>query len=120
MEMKKILAAAGAAVIALSGIASIVVLNQAPQTVDAVELQDPAIRRADDDGPTLDAVSDDDNDSTGDGDSTRGDDGTGGGNNTDDGDSTRGDDGTGGGNNTGDGGDTDDGGDDTEDGDTDD
>jgi hypothetical protein len=44
-----------------------------------------------------------DDDDKGDGDRTRGNDGTSGGNNTGDGDRTRGNDGTGGGNNTGDG-----------------
>jgi hypothetical protein len=51
-----------------------------------------------DDGPAF--VGDDDDD-RGDGDRTRGNDGTSGGNNTGDGDRTRGNDGTSGGNNTG-------------------
>ena len=111
IDMKKLTAAGGAAVLALSGIASMVVLNPGPPDVAAIDLVgEPAIRREDDAGPALDAVPDDDDDNSGDGDRTRGDDGTGGGDNTGDGDRTRGDDGTGGGDNTGGGG-TDDGGD---------
>ena len=56
--------------------------------------------RRDDGGPEAAAVEEQD---PGDGDRTRGDDGTNGGNNTGDGDRTRGNDGTAGGNNTGDG-----------------
>jgi hypothetical protein len=62
------------------------------EAVEAVEL------RKDDSSPEL--VPEDDDE--GDGDSTRGDDGTRGGDNTGDRDATRGDDGTRGGNNTGD------------------
>ena len=55
------------------------------------------LRKAEDEAPA-ELVDDDE----GDGDKTRGDDGTGGGNNTGDGDNTRGNDGTRGGDNTGD------------------
>jgi hypothetical protein len=64
-----------------------------PRAVEPLEL------RKDDSAPDLVAEDDDE----GDGDSTRGDDGTRGGNNTGDGDNTRGNDGTRGGNNTRDG-----------------
>ena len=64
------------------------------QAVDSIDL------RKDDSSAELVAEEDDDE---GDGDGTRGDDGTGAGNNTGDRDSTRGNDGTRGGNNTGDG-----------------
>ena len=111
MAMRKITASALAAVVGLSGIASILVIQNQPRDAEAVQLE-PAIRRDDDDGRVLTLVDDDgasgdgndtdDGDNTGDGDNTRGDDGTSGGNNTGDGDSTRGDDGTSGGNNTGD------------------
>jgi hypothetical protein len=60
---------------------------------------DPVELRKDDSAPDLVAEDDDE----GDGDSTRGDDGTRGGDNTGDGDATRGNDGTRGGDNTGDG-----------------
>jgi hypothetical protein len=132
MEMKRVAAAASAAVLALSGIASILVLNYTPQDVEAVELHDPGdvpgIRRDGDDVPALEAIPDGDDDPTGDGtgpgDDSVGatDDGvgatsaTGDGDDsvaatddgagvlaaTGDGDDTRGDDGTSGGNNTGD------------------
>lgn len=63
--------------------------------------QDDAALRRDDDAGDVAAV---DGDNTGDGDGTRGNDGTHGGDNTGDGDATNGNDGTGGGDNTGDGG----------------
>ena len=70
MEMKRVAAAASAAVLALSGIASILVLNYQPQDVEAVELRDPgdvpAIRRDGDDVQALEAVPDGDDDPTGD------------------------------------------------------
>jgi hypothetical protein len=66
--------------------------------VAAITLSDVDARKDDADGPALA----DDGDQ-GDGDKTRGNDGTSGGNNTGDGDRTRGNDGTSGGNNTGDG-----------------
>jgi hypothetical protein len=99
MGLKRLTVSALAAVLALSGIGSILVMQHEPAGVDAVELE-PAIRRQDDDGPTLQVV---DDDAEGDGDNTAGDDGTSGGNNTGDGDNTAGNDGTSGGNNTGDG-----------------
>jgi hypothetical protein len=109
MELKRFAASALAAVFALSGIGSILVMQQQPRSVDAVELSpadlDPAIRRDDDDATALEVVHDDD---SGDGDDATGDGGTAAGNNTGnaggantgDGDRTAGDDGTGGGNNT--------------------
>jgi hypothetical protein len=101
MELKRITLAAAAAVFAVSGIGSILVLQGQPRSVDAIDLSDdPAIRRPEDNGPALELV--DDDDSLGDGDDTNGDDGSAGGANTGDGDNTAGDDGTSGGNNTGD------------------
>ena len=97
MGLKRLTVSALAAVLALSGIGSILVMQHQPLNVEAVEL-DPAIRRQDDDGPTLQVV---DDDAEGDGDDTAGNDGTSGGNNTGDGDNTAGNDGTSGGNNTG-------------------
>jgi hypothetical protein len=104
MDTKRLAVSALAAILAIGGIGSILVNNR-PQPVDAVELddRDPAIRRLDDDANELVAVDDDDAAPKGDGDRTRGNDGTSGGANTGDGDRTRGNDGTGGGNNTGDG-----------------
>ena len=117
MNLSKVAASTLAAVIAVSGAGAILVSQGTPEDVEAVELEsgrepsqpeapaadDLAIRRSDDDTGALDAQEDDDPAPTSDGDSTRGDDGTSGGNNTGDGDSTRGDDGTSGGNSTGDG-----------------
>jgi hypothetical protein len=103
MEMKRLAASTLAAIVAISGIGSILWMQHQPGAVDAVELTDTderAIRRQDDEGPVLQVV---DDDTRGDGDSTKGDDGTSGGDNTGDGDRTAGDDGTSGGNNTGDG-----------------
>jgi hypothetical protein len=68
--------------------------------VAAVTLSEADARK--DDGDDIGLAADDDD--RGDGDRTRGNDGTGGGNNTGDGDRTGGNDGTGGGNNTGGGG----------------
>ena len=70
------------------------------RTIEAIDLDDGAFRK-DDAAAEVTEVEDDDD--RGDGDRTRGNDGTGGGNNTGDGDGTAGNDGTGGGNNTGDG-----------------
>ena len=98
MGLKRLTVSALAAVLAMSGIGSILVMQHQPAGVDAVELE-PAIRRQDDDGPSLQVV----DDAEGDGDDTTGDDGTNGGANTGDGDNTGGNDGTSGGNNTGDG-----------------
>jgi hypothetical protein len=102
MGLTRMLGTALGAALVLSGIGSLFVINQLPGSVGAIELfdaaDDQAIRRDEDDGAPLVAV--DDDDVLGDGDRTRGNDGTGGGNNTGDGDRTRGNDGTGGGNNT--------------------
>ena len=107
MDLKRLTVSALAAVFALSGIGSILLINHQPRAVEAVELsdddRDPGFRRQDDDGFVLEVVDDDDR---GDGDDTAGDDGTNRGANTGDGDDTAGDDGTNGGNNTGDGDDT--------------
>src|SRR5687768_8443128 len=108
MELKRITIAAAAAILAVSGIGSIFVLQGQPAPVQAIDLtdddRDPAIRRDEDDGTALESVDDDDDDATDDDatDNDATDDGTSGGNNTGDGDDTRGDDGTSGGNNTGD------------------
>ena len=91
MDIKRITVSALAAVLAVSGIGSILIQSQ-PQPVDAVELSDdrePAVRRPDDDAAPLIAVDDDDAGPKGDGDRTAGDDGTSGGNNTGDGDATQ-------------------------------
>jgi hypothetical protein len=101
MEMKRLAASTLAAIVAISGIGSILWMQHQPGAVDAVELTDTderAIRSQDDEGPVLQVV---DDDTRGDGDDTTGDDGTSGGDNTGDGDSTKGDDGTSGGDNTG-------------------
>ncbi len=82
MGLKRLTVSALAAVLALSGIGSILVMQHQPASVDAVELER-AIRRQDDDGPALQVV---DDDAQGDGDDTTGDDGTNGGANTGDGD----------------------------------
>jgi hypothetical protein len=117
MKLNRIAASALAAIIGVSGIGAILSSQARPIPVEGIELEtdrddqapglpdpgEPAIIRPDDDDASLDAVDDDDADPTGpsgDGDATKGDDGTSGGNNTGDGDNTRGDDGTSGGNNT--------------------
>jgi len=85
-----------AAIVALGGLGVGFVRtfnDSAAQAVEPLEL------RKDDSSTELVAEDDDE----GDGDATRGDDGTRGGNNTGDGDATRGNDGTRGGDNTGDG-----------------
>jgi hypothetical protein len=69
--------------------------------VEAIDLDDGVLRR-NDAGDEIAGADDDDNRNK-DGDRTKGNDGTGGGNNTGDGDRTKGNDGTGGGDNTGDG-----------------
>jgi hypothetical protein len=69
--------------------------------VEAIDLDDGVLRRDDAVGEI--AGADDDDDRNKDGDRTKGNDGTGGGNNTGDGDGTNGNDGTSDGNNTGDG-----------------
>ena len=87
--------AALAAVLALSGLGSILLLPQQPGAVEAVDLtrqaddRDPANRR-DDDDVRLEVAEDDSDEPTGDGDNTAGNDGTGGGNNTADDTSTGG------------------------------
>jgi hypothetical protein len=113
VELKRLTVSALAAVLAVSGIGSIVFLQEQPGSAQAVELsgddRQPAIRRDDSDGQALELVDDDDDDSlpddlhTRDGDATGGNDGTSGGANTGDGDATGGNDGTSGGANTGDG-----------------
>jgi len=69
--------------------------------VGAIALDDGVLRK-DDAADEIAGIDDDYDDRSKDGDGTRGNDGTGGGNNTGDGDATDGNDGTGGGNNTGD------------------
>jgi len=94
MELRRTLIATLAAIFAISGIGSILVMQQQPDVVDAIELvgddRDTMNRRPDDDAPILEAVDDDDDaddsvgglSATGDGDATAGDDGTSGGANT--------------------------------------
>lgn len=86
-----------AVIVALGGLGTGFIRAFETGKADAVE---PVELRKDDSGAELAAEEDDDD--RGDGDSTRGDDGTRGGNNTGDRDSTRGNDGTRGGDNTGD------------------
>jgi hypothetical protein len=87
-----------AVVVALGGLGAGFIRTFDESEADAVE---PVELRKDDTGAEL--VAEEDDDDRGDGDSTRGDDGTRGGDNTGDRDSTRGNDGTRGGDNTGDG-----------------
>ena len=89
-------------VVAGGGIAAALGGRASLPTADAIELSDQAFRK-DDAGAALLVEDDGDDNARGDGDRTRGNDGTSGGNNTGDGDRTRGNDGTSGGNNTGDG-----------------
>ncbi|MDQ3646201.1 MAG: hypothetical protein M3345_04615 [Actinomycetota bacterium] len=101
------LAVAGLALsLALGG--GLVALADDPTTSEVREIdlddRDGAVLRRDDAADDAMAVDDDDKDPTGDGDRTRGNDGTQGGDNTGDGDATAGNDGTAGGDNTGDGG----------------
>ncbi len=106
MAVRKVAAAGVAAVFALSGIGSVLIMQQQPSTVEAIDLSDDdsAIRREQDDGPALEVADDRDDDdtnggNTGDGDGTDGNDGTNGGNNTGDnsGGDSGGDSGSGGG-----------------------
>ena len=88
-----------AGLLAFGGIGTAFALSDddAPEAVSPVEL------RKDDASSDVLTEEDDDGPEPGDGDATRGDDGTRGGDNTGDGDRTRGNDGTRGGDNTGDG-----------------
>jgi hypothetical protein len=86
-----------AVIVALGGLGAGFIRAFETGNADAVE---PVELRKDDSGADLAAEEEDDD--RGDGDSTRGDDGTRGGDNTGDRDSTRGNDGTRGGDNTGD------------------
>ena len=107
-----VLVAVVAAVLGLSGLTSILLMQHQPGTVDAVDLRgseeqarddrEPAVRPDDDDGRIEAADADDDDEPTGDGDDTAGDDRTSGGANTGDGDDTAGDDGSAGDDPTGD------------------
>jgi hypothetical protein len=123
MRTSRILAGSLAAFLALGGIGTVLATTYEPIDVAPVEI-DTSLERDDSDrapeAPALradevaarldkDDVVDDleaievPDEPTGDGDDTKGDDGTSGGDNTGDGDATKGDDGTSGGNNTGDG-----------------
>jgi hypothetical protein len=84
-----------AVIVALGGVGAGFIRTFDDGNASAVE---PLELRKDDSGTEL--VSEEDDDDAGDGDATRGDDGTRGGNNTGDGDRTRGNDGTGGGDNS--------------------
>ena len=91
-----------AAIIAMGGL-GIGVARTLDDDATAGDVE-PVELRKDDSSPELVAqAGDDDDEPSGDGDRTRGDDGTRGGDNTGDGDRTRGNDGTRGGDNTGDG-----------------
>ena len=90
-----------AAVLAFGGLGTAFALDgddDGPGATQPIEL-----RKDDASAEVLTEEDDGDPEPSGDGDRTRGDDGTDGGNNTGDGDRTRGNDGTGGGDNTGDG-----------------
>jgi hypothetical protein len=87
-----------ACIVALGGLGAGFIRTFDESDASAVE---PVEMRKDEGTPEL--VAQEDDDDRGDGDSTRGDDGTRGGDNTGDRDSTRGNDGTRGGDNTGDG-----------------
>jgi len=97
MTIGRLAVLALAAVLALGGIGTAFAALSSDGSDDAAA--QPIELRKDDAGAEI--VADDDD--QGDGDRTRGDDGTSGGDNTGDGDRTRGNDGTDGGNNTGDG-----------------
>ena len=99
MTMGRLAVIALAAVLAFGGLGTALALSGDD---DSTAQADPIELRKDDAGDDV-LVGEDDDGPEGDGDSTRGDDGTGGGNHTGDGDSTRGNDGTSGGDNTGDG-----------------
>ena len=71
------------------------------KALETIELGEEIVRK-EGAGDDIAGIDDDDEDRTKDGDATRGNDGTNGGNNTGDGDATDGNDGTGGGNNTAD------------------
>ncbi len=86
--------AALATVLGLGGVSAIVSDDAPTQEARSIQLEDEAARKTDD-ADVLVAQEDD-----GDGDDTKGDDGTGGGDNTGDGDWTGGNDGTGGGDNS--------------------
>jgi hypothetical protein len=66
MTMRQLAAAGLAAVLSISGLGAILISQQTPRSVDAVELSgdDPAIRRDDDDPARLEVDSRDDDDST--------------------------------------------------------
>ena len=98
MTIGRLAVLALAAVLALGGIGTAFAALADDDGGDDDGVQAIELRK---DDATAELVSDDDDE--GDGDRTRGDDGTSGGNNTGDGDRTRGNDGTGGGDNTGDG-----------------
>lgn len=96
MNLGRIAIGALAALVAVSGYA--VASGRLDDTKEARASDDEITLRREELADEVQAVEDDDN--TGDGDKTKGDDGTNGGNNTGDGDDTNGNDGTNGGNNT--------------------
>jgi hypothetical protein len=100
MSLGRLAVGALAVVLALSGLLAMTNVGGGDDhSVEAIALEHDEGRREDGD----DAVAAVDDDNEGDGDGTRGNDGTSGGDNTGDGDATRGNDGTSGGDNTGDG-----------------
>ncbi len=64
MDLKRLIISALAALLALSGIGSILAMQHQPRAVEAIELSDddraPGIQRDDDGGPAYEAVDDDD------------------------------------------------------------
>jgi hypothetical protein len=110
MKWGRIAVLAFAVLVASAGLLAVGGQWSGGEPVQALDLaDDDQSARRDDNDVSPESVDDDDDDK-GDGDNTRGDDGTNGGNNTGDRDNTRGDDGTNGGNNTGRGANTRDGG----------
>jgi hypothetical protein len=86
-----------AMILGLGGVSTFILSDDQSTETQALQMDDEGIKRQDDDDDDVLAQDDDDD---GDGDNTRGNDGTSGGNNTGDGDNTRANDGTSGGDNT--------------------
>ena len=111
MTIGRLAVLALAAVLAFGGLGTAFALSggdDSTASADPIELRkddagDDVLVGEDDDGPEGDGDATKGDDGTGDGDKTRGNDGTGGGDNTGDRDATAGNDGTSGGDNSGDG-----------------
>ena len=101
MSIGKLAIAVLAVCLAIGGGIAALADSSDDTAVGAIDVDDGVLRR-DDAADDIVGVDDDDDDRSKDGDSTRGNDGTVGGNNTGDGDATDGNDGTNGGDNTAD------------------